>query len=200
MPQPGPTVTATLGFLRRNGVWLVTFAFLGLALARRSGYLLPAPSVPAATEAAERPEAPSIAGEPLEPGPSRLADYGGKVVLLNFWATWCPPCRAEMPSMQALYEAYRERGLVVLAVSVDVQGRSAVAPFIEARKLTFPVLLDPRSVAQSIYGVGAIPTSFLLDRRGRIVSREVGAMDWNSAAARSIVERLLGEPDVGGGT
>lgn len=184
---------ALRGFVRRNWFSLVVLATIALALARRNGYLLPAPSVPPSIAAGERPEAPPLVGEPLVPGPGRLEDYRGQLVLLSFWATWCPPCRAEMPSMQALYEAYRDRGLVVLAVSLDVQGRRVVAPFVEERKLTFPVLLDPRGRGQAAYGVGSIPTSFLVDRRGRIVSREVGAIDWSSAAARSVVERLLAE-------
>jgi peroxiredoxin len=182
-----------LAFVRRNWFWLIVFAFLGFSLARRSGYFLPSPSLPTTTRA-DRIPAPEIAAEPLEPGPARLSDYRGRVVLVNFWATWCPPCRAEMPSMQTLYEAYRDRGFVVLAVSGDSQGREVVGPFVGEYRLSFPVLLDPRQRAQLRYGVGAIPTSFVVDRRGRVVSKEVGAVGWDSQAARALVERLLGEP------
>jgi peroxiredoxin len=182
-----------LAFVRRNWFWLIVVAFLGFKLARQSGYFLPSPSLPTGAQA-ERVSAPDIEAEPLVPGPARLSDYRGRVVLVNFWATWCPPCRAEMPSMQTLYEAYRDRGFVVLAVSGDSQGREVVGPFVGEYRLSFPVLLDPRQRAQLRYGVGAIPTSFVVDRRGRVVSREVGAVDWDSPAARALVERLLGEP------
>jgi thiol-disulfide isomerase/thioredoxin len=73
----------------------------------------------------------------------RLTDLREKVVLINFWATWCDPCRAEMPSMHALYQDYRDKGFEILAISIDVQGKDVVAPFVDAYGLTFPILLDP---------------------------------------------------------
>lgn len=105
----------------------------------------------------------------------------------------------EANAPRRLHSSASRWGAVVLAVSVDVQGRAAVAPFIAERKLTFPVFLDPRSRPQAAYGVGALPTSILVDRHGRVVSRETGAVDWGSSAAHSVVERLLAEPVGAGG-
>jgi len=112
---------------------------------------------------------------------------------VNFWATWCPPCRAEMPSMEKLYQAYRDRGLVILAISGDRASRSSVEAFVQELGVTFPILLDPEGNVFAQYGVRGLPTSYLLDRRGRIVSAEAGARDWNGTAARRVVEALLND-------
>jgi peroxiredoxin len=98
-----------------------------------------------------------------------------------------------MPSIEKLYQLYRERGLTILAISNDVSGRSVVEPFVRERGLTFPILLNPEGDVFAQYGVRGLPTSYVLDRRGRIVSGEVGARDWSAAAAREAVERLLAE-------
>ncbi len=129
----------------------------------------------------------------------RLADLRGQVVLINFWATWCPPCRTEMPSMNALYQQYRDRGFEILAISSDVQGRDVVAPFVAAYELTFPVLLDPQDIVGSRLFVQGLPMTYLLDRNGRIAVGQMGAKNWNSATARELLEQLLGE-DVEGTT
>jgi peroxiredoxin len=123
----------------------------------------------------------------------RLSDLRGQVILLNFWATWCSPCRLEMPSMQALYQDYRDRGFAILAVSSDGQGAEVVAPFVEAYGLTFPVLLDPQNVVGMRLRVQGIPTSYLLDKQGRIAGQEMGAKNWHSAKMRRLIETLLAE-------
>jgi peroxiredoxin len=166
---------------------------LAFALARRQGFFLPSPSAEM-----KRPEkrsvfAPDFALPSLAGSTVHLSDHRGRVVLLNFWATWCPPCRAEMSSMEKLYQAYRDRGLVILAVSTDQTGRSVVESFVRERGVTFPVLLDPEEEIFAEYGGRGLPTSFFVDGRGRIVSTEVGAQDWNGTAARRIVETLLNE-------
>jgi peroxiredoxin len=129
----------------------------------------------------------------LEGTSVRLSDLRGQVVLLNFWATWCYPCRTEMPSMQALYQDYRERGLEILAIASDGQGMDVVAPFVDAHGLTFPVLLDPQNVVGARLFVQAIPMSYLLDKDGRIAGREPGAKNWNSRKMRRLLDRLLDE-------
>jgi cytochrome c biogenesis protein CcmG/thiol:disulfide interchange protein DsbE len=128
----------------------------------------------------------------------RLADLRGRPVLVNIWATWCYPCREEMPSMNALYKDYSAKGLAIVAIATDTGGKPVVAPFIQAHGLTFPVLLDPQDMVGRQLQVPGIPTSYLLDKRGRIISLVIGARDWNSRHMRHLVEQLLAEE--GGGT
>ena len=100
-----------------------------------------------------------------------LRDLKGKVVLVNFWATWCPPCRKEMPDLQALYDRYKDQGLVVLSISDEEIGK--VSPFIAERKISYPVLLDPgRKVAEE-FVVEGIPKSFVYDREGKLVAQSI---------------------------
>jgi len=95
----------------------------------------------------------------------------GKVVLLNFWATWCPPCRREMPDMQKLYERFSSKGLVVLAVSDEK--RETVEDFLKKQNYTFPVVLDPGRKVNTAFGIEGIPNSFLFDREGRLVAQSI---------------------------
>jgi peroxiredoxin len=120
-----------------------------------------------------------------------LASYRGRVVLLNFWATWCVPCRQEMPAMERLHQRYRDRGLVVLAISVDSLGPPAVGSFARQLGLTYPVGLDPKMALARQYGVHGLPASFLLDQTGAVVGRALGSREWDSAAAHGVVEWLL---------
>jgi len=120
-----------------------------------------------------------------------LSDLRGKVVLLNFWATWCGPCRAEMPSLGNLYEALKGKGFVVIAVSVDTSEKP-VKPFVSEKRISFPVLMDKdKEVAFDQYGVFGLPTSFLIDRRGVIVEKFMGERDWGSSDIKNKVLRLL---------
>jgi len=138
-----------------------------------------------------RQSAPDFNLENLRGGDTGLADYKGKVVLLNFWATWCMPCRAEMPSMETLWKKYKEQGFVILAISIDEGSKKRVEKFIEIFDLSFPVLLDPESKVNDLYKVSNMPTSFLIDRNGKIISRIVGSDDWASEEAIQLVETLL---------
>jgi peroxiredoxin len=128
----------------------------------------------------------------------RLADLRGQPVLLNLWATWCYPCREEMPSMNALYKDYSTKGLAVVAIAMDEGGKAVVAPFIQAQGLAFPVLLDPQNMVGMQLQVPGIPTSYLLDKRGRVISTVIGPRDWYSRTIRRLIEQLLAEE--GGGT
>src|SRR3989338_5916455 len=105
----------------------------------------------------------------------KLSDYKGKVVFLHFWATWCPPCRGEMPYLQALYVKLKAKKFEILAVAMDREGKRVVEPFIKKGKYTFKVLLDPKGVVSSPYAIVGIPTTFILDRNGRIVDKIVGS-------------------------
>ena len=128
----------------------------------------------------------------------RLADLRGRPVLINIWATWCSPCREEMPSMNALYKDYGAKGLAMVAIATDTGGKAVVTPFIQTYGLTFPVLLDPQDIVGRQLQVSGLPTSYLLDKRGRVIGLVIGERDWNSRQMRHLVDQLLAEE--GGGT
>ena len=174
---------------------VIVVAVVGFMLLQRQGFFLSGPSAELTRPASRTALAPEFALPDLEGTAQRLSDFRGNVVLLNFWATWCPPCRAEMPSMEALYQAYKDQGFVILAVSSDVQGAAVVQPFMEGYRLSFPSLLDTTGRVNGLYGVRSIPTSYLLDRHGRVVSREIGARNWAKAEARALVASLLNETE-----
>lgn len=142
---------------------------------------------------ASRDSAPAFVSENLRGGNSSLEDYKGKLVLLNFWATWCMPCRAEMPGMETLWKKYKEQGLVIVAVSVDEGSSGRIKTFTEILDLSFPVLLDPESKVSDLYEVSNMPTSFLIDRNGKVISRIVGTEEWSSPASIQLVESLLSQ-------
>ncbi len=178
------------------------------AAARRTpdGSAAPGPQSAAAVE--ERPEvgylAPDFALPDLAGRTVRLSDFRGrKAVFLNFWATWCPPCRAEMPTMEQAYQAYRGQGLEILAVSVDTAPKETVQAFMAELTLSFPALLDPDMAVLYAYRVLGLPASVLIDRQGVIRAVEIGYRDWYSAESRKRLESLLGdrasEPRPGGG-
>jgi cytochrome c biogenesis protein CcmG/thiol:disulfide interchange protein DsbE len=139
--------------------------------------------------------APDLAGQAV-----RLSGQRGKVVLVNLWATWCPPCREEMPSMERLHQELKDRGFVLLAVSQDETGAEAVKAFVDQMKVTFPVLLDPQGDVGKKFGVWGYPESFLVDREGRIVERVIGPRDWASPTQIARIEALLAAPTIDGRT
>jgi peroxiredoxin len=123
-----------------------------------------------------------------------LSSYKGKVVFLNLWTTWCPPCRMEMPAMERLYRRLRDRDFVMLAVSADEGGKAAVAPFVEELGLTFPVLLDPEGRLSPRYGVTGYPETFVIGRDGKVVNHTIGPADWQSEEMVRYLEALLEKP------
>lgn len=124
-----------------------------------------------------------------------LSDYRGQVVVLNLWATWCIPCRTEMPSMEALYKDLGPRGLKVVAVSVDEPGMDdKIREFRQEFALTFEILHDAAGVMQGIYRTTGIPETFVIGKDGVIRKKWVGADDWNSPGNRRMLEQLLAEP------
>ena len=112
--------------------------------------------------------APDFSLPTLGGGETNLSDYAGQVVLVNFWATWCPPCKAEMPDINAYYEARQDDGLVVLAVNAQ-EDAATVSSFIEATGFSFPVLLDSDGRVEQQYQVRSFPMTFVIDRDGRVV-------------------------------
>ena len=169
-------------------------------------------SAPAASAAAVQPVAPSelrerliaaglaVAKEPLDAesfelaslagGTVHLNDYLGRVVFLNFWATWCPPCRDEMPSMERLHRLLGGRGLEIVAVDLQ-EPKDTVQKFVKDNSLTFTVLLDARGEVGGAWGAQSIPTTYLIDRKGRILARSIGGRQWDSADMVALFEAVL---------
>ena len=120
--------------------------------------------------------------------------YRGAVTLVNIWATWCVPCRVEMPAMEQLYQALAPRGFKIAAVSIDEGSPEDVQAFGRELDLSFDLLQDRSTKIQQLYQTTGVPESFLLNREGLIVKRVIGAHDWNSPVNRALIERLLAEP------
>nr|PZN41797.1 MAG: hypothetical protein DIU70_06090 [Bacillota bacterium] len=133
--------------------------------------------------------APDFALETLDGQVVRLSDLRGQVVLLNFWATWCPPCREEMPALQAVERLYREKGFRVLAINLD-ESPATIRSFLEQNGLELTVLLDKDMKVTSRYGILPLPTSFFIDREGRVAYVHERYMDL--AFVKGQVEQLLG--------
>jgi peroxiredoxin len=120
-----------------------------------------------------------------------LSDLRGKVVLLNFWATWCGPCRVEMPAMERLYRAYDRKDFEILAVSTDAQGVVVTRPFQQENKLTFPILHDADFRVGLSYGARTLPMTFMVDREGIVRQHIFGARDWEAPEAHQLIEMLM---------
>lgn len=118
--------------------------------------------------------APDFSVEDASSGDIRLSDYKGKVVLLNFWATWCPPCRAEIPWFEEFQRAYADQGFVVIGISMDEDGWKAVRPYMEASKINYRVAIGDAALAQKYGGLESLPETLLIDRDGSIAARHVG--------------------------
>jgi peroxiredoxin len=130
-----------------------------------------------------------------QPEPKSFRDYHGSVVLLNVWATWCAPCRVEMPSIQTLQQRYGRDGLHVVAVSIDSVGTdSTIRAFVARYGLTFEVWHDPSGRIQNIYQTTGVPETFVIARDGVIRKHVIGADDWSSEGNRSLIAQLLREP------
>lgn len=134
--------------------------------------------------------APDFLLNDLAGKPFRLSDYRGKIMLLNFWATWCPPCREEMKSLDSLYKRYKTYNLIILAVSLDRTPEKA-RQFIKEIAPSFPVLYDYNARVSQKYNVFSIPTTFLIDKKGRIVDIFFGEQNWTSKKLIQKIEGLL---------
>lgn len=120
----------------------------------------------------------------------KLSDYRGKIVLLNFWATFCVPCRLEMPSLQALSEKYSNDNVEIIAISVDHGREKSVRKWIAKNNLDFPIALEGKD-AGTIYEVSALPVTFIIGKQGQLIGRILGEREWNSAAMTQLIESLL---------
>lgn len=140
--------------------------------------------------------APRYAAAKLSGDSLHIDDLRGNVVLLNVWATWCPPCVKEMPSLQRLYDRYRQQGLRVVAVNVDnamfgADPAELVRSFINQNRMTIDVVLDPENRIESVFQIPALPMTYLLDRRGRIRQKMLGGRDWDSDIMQAEIRALL---------
>jgi thiol-disulfide isomerase/thioredoxin len=138
----------------------------------------------------EAVEAPEFTLKDVGGKAVRLKDLRGKLVFLNFFATWCGPCREEIPAMEQLHRVYRDKGLAFLAVDMREGGKSVKA-FLAELKATFPTVLDEDGSVSHEYGIRALPVSFLIGRDGVILWRAIGAREWNSPEARRYFDQLV---------
>lgn len=127
----------------------------------------------------------------LDGNPVTLSSHQGRIVMLNFWATWCGPCRVEMPAMEVLYREFPRKDFEILAISTDAQGAAVTRPFRDSMNLTFPILHDSDFRVGVTYGTRTLPMTFLVDRRGVITHRIFGARDWQSPEARQLIRKLI---------
>lgn len=131
---------------------------------------------------------------------SLRAHYRGKVTLVNIWATWCVPCKVEMPAMQRLYDSLGPQGFRIAAVSIDQEGPDVVRAFASDLKLTFDILHDRAGGIQQVYQTTGVPESFLVDTTGIIMKRVIGAQDWFAPVNVALIRRLMGDTSVVVGT
>jgi peroxiredoxin len=166
-------------------LWIAVLAFLGFRVWPQLGAAIGIGS--------SGTDAPDFALQTLSGEPISLADLRGEVVLVNFWATWCPPCRAEMPGFQRVYDAKRDRGFTIVGLSTDLGGRGPVDAFLAEHGITYPVAMANSRVVQDFGGSNMLPTSYLIDRQGRIRHTVKGY--FAEPALAQAVERLLAETE-----
>ena len=135
--------------------------------------------------------APSFKLRNIKGNYESLDSYRGEVVVLNFWATWCAPCRIEMPSFEKLYRRYRSEGVTVLAITLDKNSENKIKSFVDEYGLSFPILLDEKGEVERLYPSMTIPFTYIIDRQGRIVARVDGAKNWESSETFEAIEYLL---------
>ena len=174
----------------RSFRFLALIALSGLLVFPAAGAVDPARELdlikPNRQQLAKDFKVPALDGSRL-----RLADLKGKVVFLNLWATWCGPCKEEMPAMELLWQRYKDQGLVVIALSMDSGGAKAVKPYIEQAKYTYLVGLDPKMEVAQLYGARSVPSTFIIDRQGVVRGIALGPRPWDGKAAFAYIEGLL---------
>jgi peroxiredoxin len=139
----------------------------------------------------DRKKAPEFSLEGLSGRKVELKNFQGRIVFLTFWATWCGPCKQEMPSIEALHQRFKGKDFVVLTVAVDLEGAIPVEKFIAKQGYSFYVLIDSKSQILDLYRVEGIPMTFLIDKKGRILGRALGPRDWKSPEAISLFTQLI---------
>ena len=138
----------------------------------------------------ENSPAPAITVNSLNGKPLNLSDLKGKVVILNFWATWCPPCREEIPSMMKLNSAMAGKPFQMVAVSIDEGGQPAIESFFKTSGFSLPAYTDPDNRAAKAYGITGVPETFVIDKNGILLKKVIGPMTWDSPDVLSYLEGL----------
>jgi len=164
--------------------------FIALVLA---GTLGAAPVAAEASGSGKRP-APDFSLPDLKGTEIGLRDFRGRYLLVNFWATWCGPCKLEMPSLEILYRRFVSRRLAVVGISNDMFGATVVEPYVRDQELTFPILLDPQLEASNAFEVLSLPTTYLIDPEGNIIGVLSGAENWAAPETLRYFDDLLKEP------
>jgi thiol-disulfide isomerase/thioredoxin len=137
-------------------------------------------------------QAPGFNLEDMDGNKQSLKQYEGKVVVINFWATWCPPCVHEMPSMESLYQKFKDKSFVVLGINQWEDEEKVFSFMGQIKKApTFPILFDPDSKISAAYGVKGLPSSYIVDKQGNIVYRATGGRDFTHPAVEQLIESLL---------
>jgi cytochrome c biogenesis protein CcmG/thiol:disulfide interchange protein DsbE len=139
-------------------------------------------------------QAPDFSFPDLEGKNVSLSDFRGKVVLLNIWATWCRPCVEEMPSIERLYNQFKDDDFVVLAVSIDIKGKKVVDPFMKLYNLSFKALLDTKGAIRNAYQTTGVPESYIIDKNGIILEKVIGSIDWSSPKMFQYFKTQLEKP------
>jgi DsbE subfamily thiol:disulfide oxidoreductase len=181
--------------------WFVSVLCLSLLLT--ASYLLSSEKQPSGTginyklvpnlqEMKDHPPAPDFTLPNLEGKKVALKDFRGKLLMVNFWASWCVPCREEMPAMERLYQTYKDLGFVILGVNIQDDKKSALS-FVKELKITFPIAFDPKGEVGLLYGAWGLPATYLIDAKGIALARAWGPADWYSPGARELIEKLLDE-------
>lgn len=170
---------------------VVTISYIGSKVSHQNNVNTNQTSSPGIPE--ENAIAPDFTLRTIDNKLVKLSDYRGKVVFLNFWATWCPPCRMELPSMEKLYEKLRNQPFIIIGVNVDEADPNGVKNFVKNMNLTFPVLLDDGSVSK-LYNINAIPTTIIIKKDGMIDAIVNGARPWDEADYISAFDKLIAQP------
>ena len=142
-----------------------------------------------AASAVAQNKAPNFKAQAADGSTIELAKLKGKVVVLNYWATWCGPCRMEIPGFNDVYRKYKGKGLEIVGISLDQQGWAVVKPYIEKAKINYPVVVADETLASAYGQIEAIPVTIIIDKKGNIVDRQIGAMREDDFEQR--VKRLL---------
>jgi peroxiredoxin len=170
---------------------------VGLAIAFsiwKSGYTGVPKEPPKPTESQiEGTPAPDFTLPDLNGINHTLSNYKGKVVFLNIWATWCQPCKDEMPSMEKLYQKFKDKDFAMLAVSIDKDGKKSVEPFMKEYKLTFPALLDPEGTTSKLYKTTGVPETFIIDKKGTVIHKVIGPRDWGTDKVFEVFEKITSD-------
>jgi peroxiredoxin len=122
-----------------------------------------------------------------------LKTFKGKIIFLNFWASWCGPCKEEMPSMETLYQQYKGRDFIFLTISLDYGGTELVKKFIEKHGYHFPVLLDPQGRTLDLFEINKLPATIIIDKNGKMIGRAIGSRNWSSPEVFSLIDQMLND-------